>query len=280
MKVQVGKFFRGRPAAVVYAAVRLGLRTAGRASRGIDIGLTHGFDSGRSLDHIYTDRAAGRGPLGRWLDRRYLNAPGCRALRRRREHVGRLLRDAVSDVAAPGRLVRILDLASGPGRCSVDVLGGWPACPAVSVTLIDTAADDLNQAKQTATRFGLSDVTTYVGDAFDPALIHVVDPRPDVVVVSGFYELIDDDAAVSASLRSVAEALAPNGWLIHTGHPHHPQAELMARCLPSQRGGTCAYRRRSTAELDAMITAAGFAVRQTLADPGGIFTVSLARLGQ
>jgi hypothetical protein len=47
------------PKAIYYGATRFSLRTAGRLSAGIRIGLETGFDSGSSLDYVYRNRAAG-----------------------------------------------------------------------------------------------------------------------------------------------------------------------------------------------------------------------------
>ena len=60
------------------ATLSTGLRTVGRLSHGVQIGLRHGFDSGLALDHVYRNRAQGITPLGRLLDRVILNTAGWR----------------------------------------------------------------------------------------------------------------------------------------------------------------------------------------------------------
>jgi hypothetical protein len=82
---------------------------------------------------------------------------------------------------------------------------------------------------------------------------------------------------VSASLRGLADAIAPGGLLVYTGQPWHPQLELIARGLTSHRGGAWVMRRRTQAELDQLVAAAGFAKIEQRIDAWGIFTVSLAR---
>src|SRR5205807_6365235 len=73
-----------RPGGRRFAPVRWLLKGPGRLSRGIALGWRHGFDSGLMLDHVYEDRARGVTPLGRALDRAYLNAIGWRGIRARR----------------------------------------------------------------------------------------------------------------------------------------------------------------------------------------------------
>ena len=51
------------------------------------VGLKYGFDSGMSLDYVYRNQAQGCGPIGRWIDKGYLNAIGWRGVRIRREHL-------------------------------------------------------------------------------------------------------------------------------------------------------------------------------------------------
>ena len=68
------------------------------------------------------------------------------------------------------------------------------------------------------------------------------------------------------------------GCLIYTNQPWHPQLAFIARVLTSFRGGRpWVMRRRSQAEMDQLVAAAGFEKIAMAIDPDGIFTVSLAR---
>lgn len=79
-----------------YGLARLAMRTLGRASQGIRLGWQTGFDSGASLDYVYENQARGHGPLGRFLDRRYLDGIGWRGIRVRKENLQRVLREAIA----------------------------------------------------------------------------------------------------------------------------------------------------------------------------------------
>ena len=61
------------------------LRTIGRSSDCVRLGFERGFDSGEMMDAIYADRPSGRWVIGRRVDRIYLDQPGCRGLRARKE---------------------------------------------------------------------------------------------------------------------------------------------------------------------------------------------------
>jgi hypothetical protein len=65
--------------------------------------------------------------------------------------------------------------------------------------------------------------------------------------------------------------------LIYTNQPWHPQLELIARGLSNWDGEPWIMRRRTQAEMDELVGAAGFAKVQMEIDPWGMFTVSIAR---
>ena len=82
---------------------------------------------------------------------------------------------------------------------------------------------------------------------------------------------------VRRSLAGLAAAVPPGGYLVYTGQPWHPQLELIARALTSHRGGQAwIMRRRTQAEMDQLVAAAGFEKLEQRIDEWGIFTVSLA----
>jgi len=81
-----------------------------------------------------------------------------------------------------------------------------------------------------------------------------------------------------AAVHGLAEAVEPGGYLIYTGQPWHPQLEMIARTLRSHRDGRpWVMRRRTQAEMDQLVEAAGFRKIEQLGDDWGIFTVSLAQ---
>jgi alpha-beta hydrolase superfamily lysophospholipase/SAM-dependent methyltransferase len=256
---------------------RLGLNTVCRLSRGIRIGGSDGFDSGRSLDHVYRNRAQGAGPLGRLIDRVYLNAPGWQGIRRRKRNMHGVLTAAISRVRQSQGGVHVMDIASGPGRYLLDVIAERSSND-ITATLRDCNEAGLADGRSLAERMGLSDHVRYEsGDAFDEPSLSRIEPRPDIAVVSGLYELFADNAMIARSLRGLHQAVRDGGYLIYTNQPWHPQLTMIARTLRNRDGEAWVMRCRSQAEMDQLVADAGFVKLETHTDDDGIFTVSLAR---
>ncbi len=115
----------------------------------------------------------------------------------------------------------------------------------------------------------------YLDELLDTA-IESTTPAPDITIVSGLFELFPENDVVLNTLRGIARALGTGGQLIYTNQPWHPQQELIARSLHGFDGKLWAMRCRSTAEMDQLVSLAGFQKRQMRIDDNGIFTVSLA----
>lgn len=249
-----------------FAGQRLFLRTLGRWSNGIRLGLETGFDSGASLDYVYRNQPSGFTPLGRIIDWFYLNAIGWRGIRVRRQMLEAMLARTVQQQAGP---VRILDVAAGHGRYVLGVA-------AESILLRDFSPDNVAAGREAIKRQGLTNARFELGDAFDRASLAAITPKATIAIVSGLYELFPENAAVSESLRGIAAAMEPGGSLLYTGQPWHPQLEMIARTLNSHRGTQWIMRRRTQEEMDQLVAAAGFRKVEQRIDPTGLFTVSRA----
>ena len=259
-----------------WTAVRGGMNLAAKLSDGIGVGRAEGFDSGVMLDYVYANRPAGRTALGRAVDRNYLNSPGWRGIRARREHLQRLLREAIKKLQDEGRPVRVLDVAAGAGRYVLETLAAVEGATAV---LRDYKPANLDAARNLAAELGLTDRVEIVqADAFDRDSLAAVEPKPTVGIASGLYELFPENAPVRRSLAGLADALGPGGYLIYTCQPWHPQLEFIARALTNREGDPWVMRRRTQAEMDALVRDAGFEKLDQAVDRWGIFTVGLARL--
>jgi alpha-beta hydrolase superfamily lysophospholipase len=265
-----------KPGGVRFSPVRWLMKGPGRLSRGIDLGWRHGFDSGVMLDYIYENRARGFTPLGPLIDRFYLNAIGWRGIRVRRRLLEQILRETIKQTHAAGRPVRILDIASGPGRYLLETVHELRAIP-IAAVLRDYKQENLDAAARLRDRLGLADVTLTLGDAFDRASLGAVTPRPTIGIVSGLYELFADNEAVLHSLHGLAGAIEPGGHVLYTNQPWHPQVEFIARVLTNREGWPWIMRRRTQAEMDELVASAGFEKVSQETDPWGISTVSVAR---
>lgn len=265
-----------RPGNPLFALTRLSMQTLGRLSDGIKLGWQYGFDSGRALDYVYENRPRGITPLGRLMDYSYLNSIGWRGIRLRKQNLQTVLRDAIARTQADAKPVRLLDIASGPGRYVLETLHQLNGTPA-SALLRDYKTENIEAARKLTAELGLKNVVVEQGDAFDRPALAALTPKPTIAIISGLFELFPDNEPVLKSLRGVADAIAPGGYLIYTNQPWHPQVEFIARVLTNREGKPWIMRRRTQAEMDELVRAAGFEKIRQESDQWGIFTVSLAR---
>jgi len=265
-----------QPGNPVFALLRGAMKTGGRLSRGIQLGWEAGFDSGRTLDYVYENQPQGVTPLGRAIDRGYLASIGWRGIRVRKTNLQTILRSAIESTHAEGKPVRLLDIASGPGRYDLETIRDLPSIP-ITAVLRDYKPENVAAARRLAEEFGLKNVTTMQGDAFDRASLASLMPKPTVAIVSGLYELFPANEPVMNSLRGLADAIETGGYLVYTNQPWHPQVEFIARVLTNREGRPWIMRRRTQAEMDELVRAAGFEKLRQEIDQWGIFSVSLAR---
>jgi alpha-beta hydrolase superfamily lysophospholipase/SAM-dependent methyltransferase len=264
------------PNGVHFGLVKFGMKTLGRMSKGIQLGWQSGFDSGLTLDYVYENRPQGKTPLGRMMDRSYLNSIGWRGIRERKIHLEKILREAIERTRKESRSVRIVDIAAGAGRYVLETMYEMPQIP-ISALLRDYKPENVAAAGKLAQEFGLKNVTVEEGDAFDRASLASIEPRPTIGITSGLFELIPSNESVLNSLRGLADAIEPGGYLIYTNQPWHPQVEFIAKVLINREGKPWIMRRRTQAEMDELARNAGFEKLAMEIDPWGIFTVSLAR---
>src|SRR5438876_29880 len=259
-----------------FAVERAGLRAAGQLSRGVDLGWRNGFDSGLSLDYVYENKPRGSLGVGRLIDKSYLNSIGWRGIRQRKTNLKKALRSVIENLRQEGRPVRILDVAAGAGRYVIETMHELPDI-SINATLRDYEQENVDAARALAQEFGLENVIVERGDAFDRDSIAAIAPRATIGIVSGLYELFPRNEPVLNSLRGLAGAIEPGGYLIYTNQPWHPQVEFIARVLRNREGEPWIMRRRTTAEMDELVCVAGFRKIAMEVDQWGMFTVSIAR---
>lgn len=261
-----------------WRATRAGLRFGSNLADGVKLGFDTGFDSGSTLDYVYRNQPSGKSPIGRLIDQNYLNSIGWRGIRQRKLHAEELLRLAMGKLREQGRDVRIVDIAAGHGRYILEALEGMEQKPD-SILLRDYSDINVRDGSALIEQKGLTDIARFVkGDAFDKADLAALTPKPTLAVVSGLYELFGSNQMVGDSLAGLAAAVEEGGYLVYTGQPWHPQLELIARALTSHRDGEAwVMRRRSQAEMDQLVEAAGFRKVTQRIDEWGIFSVSLAQ---
>ncbi len=263
-------------ASLSYRLQRSMLHSIGHLSDGMRIGLTHGFDSGASLDYVYRNQAGGRLGIGKFIDRGYLDAVGWRGIRLRKVHLQSALSALIAAHRGPAPL-RILDVAAGSGRYVLETLKRFQDVP-MEATLRDFAQHNLDQARRLAERLDLQAAVRFqLRDAFDSASYRLEDGQYDIVIVSGLYELFAENAPVVRSLRAIGGAMRDGAHLIYTGQPWHPQLDMIAHTLGNHQGKPWIMRPRPQAALDGLVAGAGCRKIATQIGLEGIFTVSVAR---
>src|SRR5574337_1250594 len=191
------------PRGICFALQRLLLKTVGRLSDGVRLGWRTGFDSGATLDYVYENRPRGITPLGRLIDRRYLDSIGWRGIRRRKIHLEKALQESIGALRAEQKPVRVLDIAAGHGRYVLETLQKLPGME-ISARLQDWDPRNVEAGRELARRMNLSGVTHARGDAYDREALVAIVPRPTIAIVSGLYELFADNALISASLAGLS----------------------------------------------------------------------------
>ena len=265
-----------------FAVQHMGLNTLARLSTGVQIGWRDGFDAGTSLDHVYGNKAKGVTPIGKLIDRGYLDAVGWRGIRQRKVHIEQMLDTAIADLLERDGEVRLFDPGAGPGRYVLDTIVRHEGQP-ITARLGDFAQVNRDEGQRLIRDYGLQDrVAFHESDAFDPDKLRaaVADFKPNLAIVSGLYELFPDNALLERSLATIAEVAAPHTHLLTTNQPWHPQHEMIARVLPNREGMPWVMRCRSQQEMDALVREAGFVRRDLRIDNWGIFSVARAERGE
>ncbi|MCH7313104.1 bifunctional alpha/beta hydrolase/class I SAM-dependent methyltransferase [Acinetobacter sp. ANC 3882] len=254
------------------------LKLGSKFSHGLKIGEDTGYDSGSTLDFVYRNQGESKNILGNIIDQQYLNAIGWRGIRVRKQHIEQLLAKYAKALIKQRKDVRILDIAAGHGRYILDAVNELPT-PPKSVLLRDYSQLNVDSGTALIQQRNLENIAQFeLGDAFDTTSLAKVKPKPNLVIVSGLYELFSDNDLLRQSLSGIHQAMLQGGYLIYTGQIWHPQQEFIARALTSHRQGDAwVMRLRSQAEMDALVEQAGFKKVDQCIDEFGIFTVSVAQ---
>jgi SAM-dependent methyltransferase len=252
------------------------MRFGAKISDGLAIGYRRGFDSGEMLDYVYENRARGRFLIGRLVDRIYLDSVGWRGIRNRRRLLKSRVRAAIYRRRDGLRTTRIVDMASGPARYLLETLQETGDA-GVEVLCRDMDESGLARGRALAIAFGANNVRYERGDAFSAQSIAAIDPKPDVIIVSGLYELFSDHAMIVRSLAALREAAAHGATILVTTQVAHPQLDLIANVLPNREGVPWIMECRPVALTEQWLLEAGFTIVGSETEPLGLFALTEAR---
>jgi alpha-beta hydrolase superfamily lysophospholipase len=256
-----------------YLTQRTAMKHLGFMSKGMEVGLKYGFDSGVTLDHIYKNSPEGVTKIGKWIDKGYLNNIGWKGIRQRKVHSIAAIKEKIIALQAAGKEVKILDIAGGPARYLIELATEFSD---IVVQVRDYQVQNVEQGQALAEQRGLTNITYKQSDAFNIDNYNREDFHPNIVVISGVFELFPDNQLIANAIQGVASIIEDNGYLIYTGQPWHPQLQQIAHVLGNHQKSKWVMRRRSQYELDNLFSQHGFDKENMQIDDWGIFTVSSA----
>ena len=246
----------------------------GHLSEGMTVGLTHGFDSGASMDYIYKNTPQGKWGVGRWMDKSYLNAIGWRGVRIRKGHLLQQVEKAIQALQAQGKKVKILDIAGGVGNYLFDIKERHPE---VEIVINEFLPTNIQKGEQIIKERGYQHIRFTNYSCFEADTYRKLDYTPNITIISGIFELFGDNALAAEAIKGVV-TISDNGYIVYTGQPWHPQLKTIAFVLKSHQEKDWVMRRRSQRELDGLFALQGVKKESMLIDDFGIFTVSLAEV--
>ncbi len=247
----------------------------GQASDSIRLGFQRGFDSGEMMDRIYQNQPSGRFGFGWLADVIYLNQIGCQGLRGRKVLLKATLRRLIEAQRRQGLRPFIVDVASGPATYLVETLAE-EAGDDVQALGRDLDPHGLRRGEELARAHGVRNVRFQPANALDEASLCALQPRPTIMIASGFYEILLDDDLIRRSMQIIRRVLPPEGAFIFTTQVNHPQLELI-KALPNRNGEPWEMKNRTVPQVEAWAREAGFRRVTTTLEPHSLFSVSVAQ---
>lgn len=260
-----------------YATQRFMMKTLGFMSDGMKIGKKYGFDSGVTLDYVYKNQPSGVTWLGKMVDKNYLESIGWRGIRQRKVNMIAATKEKIALLQEKGEKVRILDIAGGPARYLIEIAEAYPD---VEIQVRDYQPQNVEEGRALAKERSLTNISYTQSDAFDAGNYDAEGYRPNIVIISGVFELFEDNDLIGIAMDGVASIIDMHGYLLYTGQPWHPQLEQIANVLGNHQQEKWVMRRRSQYELDRLFQSKGFEKESMKIDNWGIFTVSSAKFAR
>ncbi|WP_338972339.1 bifunctional alpha/beta hydrolase/class I SAM-dependent methyltransferase [Fusobacterium vincentii] len=260
---------------IFYSIQKFSMKTFGFLSKGMSLGLKYGFDSGISLDYIYKNQANGKLLIGKFIDRFYLNQIGWAGVRERKKNLLSLIEERINNLGEEN--VKILDVAGGTGNYLFDIKEKYPK---VQILINEFKKSNIEVGEEVIKKNNWENISFVNYDCFDKETYKKINYSPNMVIISGVFELFEDNNMLENTISGVSEILEKNGAVIYTGQPWHPQLKQIALVLNSHKGNDKSWlmRRRSQKELNSLFEKYNLNKEKMLIDNNGIFTVSLSEL--
>lgn len=257
---------------IFFGIQKKSLNKLGWLSGGMDIGLTHGFDSGPSLNYIYKNKVNGKFLIGKLLDRFYLNQTGWKGIRERKKNLLSLVKERI--LSSSKMDMKILDVAGGVGNYLFDIKEEFPD---VEIVINEIKMKNIQMGEKIIKNKQWKNIRFTNFDCFNMENYKKMEFIPDIVIISGIFELFGDNKMLDQTIKGISQILSLGGSIIYTGQPEHPQLKQIAFVLNNHRSNDWIMRIRSQQELDNIFLHNGYDKKEILVDNEGIFTVSLVK---
>ncbi|KFF05099.1 alpha/beta fold hydrolase [Flavobacterium reichenbachii] len=265
------------PERLNFAFQKWSMSKIGFVSNGMRIGQVYGFDSGLSLDYVYKNTPAGKFGFGKLMDHSYLNAIGWRGIRIRKQHLLAQIESQIAKLQQENRPIKILDIAGGTGNYLFDIKNKYPEA---EIVINDFKKSNIEEGEKVIAEKGFQKIRFTNYNCFDSETYKKLDFTPNITIISGIFELFEDNKLVSNAIVGVTSISEPDSAVIYTGQPWHPQLKMIAYVLNSHQEKDWVMRRRSQKELDAVFKFNNVNKENMLIDDFGIFTVSTGRINK
>lgn len=190
------------------------IRLLGRYSAGLRLAAEHGPASGVVFEYAYQNTPQGKGALGRWIDRAFLQLSTWDSMRQRIQSTKELLAELLAERRAAERKTVILDVASGTARYLRELARTQGGEDTV-IYCHDRDPRRVMLGRQLATVEALRRFTFAVGDATDEAS-YLTSYDPDIVLAIGLFPYLQRDDAVRTVMRLSFDHLTPGGSFVCT----------------------------------------------------------------
>ncbi len=227
----------------------------------------------RFADHIYRNQPSGRFGVGRVLDRVLLKLRGARSMRSRFLHSRLEILRAIEDIDR-GSAITVVSIPCGIARDLFDVAETLRRSDPQRYENTRFVGIDIDPEPLALSRELTLDHACFDFDCADALQPGTIPKGVDVIVSLGFGEFLADGTLFDFYRRCLS-ALRPGGRFITSAMSRDRLSDYLARELAELH-----THYRSTQQLSALLTSAGFVTVRTTTDNVGLQTLAVAEKGQ
>ena len=206
-----------------------------------------------ALENMYTFPGRKAEGTTRLPDRVWQGLANAEAVRSRLLLTEKMLSEAIREVAARQKEIRLCSLGSGSARAVIEVLSRMDEQEKVKCLFIDISGKALRYGEELARTFHIRSGIDRRRDYAENIAVHCNGSfTPDIIEMVGLLDYYDREGAVRL-VSEIYRKLAPSGWFITCNITHNLEQPFVTKGI----GWPLIY--RSPGELMGVMCAAGFA---------------------